>query len=152
MLKLNIKMKKVRDNEFNFIEMESSHFPLLKEFWENTDGIKLTIGDTESELSNYHKRNKGMSFICMNGADLIGTILCGHDGRRGFIYHLAVHKDFRNDNIAADLIEMSLDQLRAADIKRCMIMTDEINESGKSFWLKMDWRKRDDLKMFSIDL
>ena len=145
-------MKKVFDNELKFIEMETVHFSLLTDFWENTDGIKLTIGDTESELDKYLKRNKGMSFICLEENEIAGTILCGHDGRRGFIYHLAVHKDYRKKNIAAALIELSLDRLRAADIKRCMIMADEINESGKSFWLKMNWRKRDDLKMFSIDL
>ena len=132
--------------------MDIGYFQKIEKFWEETDGIKLTIGDTESELDKYLKRNKGMSFICMNGDDLIGTILCGHDGRRGFIYHLAVCKNFRKENIATTLIEMSLGQLRSAGIKRCMIMADEVNESGKSFWLKMNWRKRDDLKMFSIDL
>ncbi|MFZ1322621.1 MAG: GNAT family N-acetyltransferase [Ignavibacteria bacterium] len=132
--------------------MDISYFEKIKNFWETTDGIKLTIGDSKEELESYLKRNKGMSFICKNKDDLIGTILCGHDGRRGFIYHLAVHKDYRKENIATTLIEMSLDQLRSAGIKRCMIMADEVNESGKSFWLKMNWRKRDDLKMFSIDL
>ena len=69
----------------------------IKNFWETTDGIKLTIGDSKEELESYLKRNKGMSFICKNKDDLIGTILCGHDGRRGFIYHLAVHKDYRKE-------------------------------------------------------
>ncbi|MBS1518102.1 MAG: GNAT family N-acetyltransferase [Bacteroidetes bacterium] len=132
--------------------MESGHFPFLKEFWEKTDGINLTIGDTPEEIESYLKRNKGMSFICKEGDALAGTILCGHDGRRGFIYHLAVSRDHRNKNIASALIELSLEKLRSAGIRRCMIMVDEVNLKAKSFWLKMNWRRRDDLKMFSLDL
>lgn len=83
---------------------------------------------------------------------IIGTILCGHDGRRGFIYHLAVDKNYRNMSIAKTLIGKSIKVLRSQGIKRCMLMADNINESAKSFWTNMKWRKRDDLQMFSIDL
>ncbi|MBK8981004.1 MAG: GNAT family N-acetyltransferase [Ignavibacteria bacterium] len=142
----------MKKRELKYFEMRKGHFDLVKGIWERTDGIKLTIGDTEDEFGSYLKRNKGMSFICKDGRIIVGTILCGHDGRRGFIYHLAVHKDYRRRKIADKLIKLSLKQLRTHGLKRCMLMADNINESAKSFWTKMKWRKRDDLQMFSIDL
>ena len=138
--------------ELKYFEMRKGHFGLVKEFWERTDGIKLTVGDSEDEFGSYLRRNKGMSFICKDGRIIIGTILCGHDGRRGFIYHLAVDKNYRNMSVAKTLIDKSIKVLRSQGIKRCMLMADNINESAKSFWTKMNWRKRDDLQMFSIDL
>lgn len=135
-----------------YFEMRKNHFSLVRKFWECTDGIKLTIGDSENEFESFLKRNKGMSFICKDKSILIGTILCGHDGRRGFIYHLAVDKNYRNMSIAKTLINKSITQLKSQGIKRCMLMADSINENAKSFWIKMQWRKRDDLQMFSIDL
>src|SRR5205823_6335574 len=110
--------------------MNISHFPEAYQLWGLSKGTARTVGDTEKEIKFYLDRNPGTSFVCLDKATnkLIGTILCGHDGRRGFIYHLAVHPDFRKRSIGKKLVETALAKLKAAGIQRCIIMVKEMNE------------------------
>lgn len=151
----SLKKNKMISGEKNIYEYKPMIIKIYKElieFWKSVDKINLTIGDSEKQLDIYLKRNNGMSFVCMNENKIIGTILCGHDGRRGFIYHLAVSEDFRNKNIAANLISLSIEKLKSEDIQRCMIMVDNINQPAKKFWEHSGWNCRSDLILFSKDL
>ena len=95
-----------------------------------------------------------MSFICIDdtSGEIIGTILAGHDGRRGFIYHVAVAKQHRRKGIANELIGLSIRGLKKAGIKRCSLMVRRENKEAYNFWSVNGWRLRTDLDMFSKDL
>lgn len=140
--------------EFTYKEIKISQFKNLIEFWKQNEEIELTIGDSKDSLKNYLNRNSGMSYVCIDkkGKKIIGTILCGHDGRRGFIYHLAVSKKYRNKSIGKTLIKLSLSKLKSEGIKRCIIMVNDVNKSGKNFWEKIGWKKRNELVMYSYNL
>ncbi|MBK6538258.1 MAG: GNAT family N-acetyltransferase [Ignavibacteria bacterium] len=137
-----------------FKVMKISMYEELVNLWKNNEGIRLSVGDTKDELDKYLKRNRGMSYVCIdkNQNKIAGSILCGHDGRRGYIYHLAVSKKFRKNNIAKSLIERSLSKLKKSGIRRCILMVDDLNISAKDFWLNAGWRRRTDLEMFSLDI
>lgn len=137
-----------------YFEMNESHIKSAINLWANTRGIDLTIGDSEDEIKKYLIRNTGFSFIGLDSEknQLIGSILCGHDGRRGFIYHLAVSEKYRNKQIAQELIARSLEKLYKIGIKRCMVMVKETNYKAQLFWSKNGWSQRNDLRMFSFDL
>lgn len=133
--------------------MKISHYKNLIMFWKQCKEIELTIGDSKDSLKNYLKRNPGMSYVCIDkNGKIIGTILCGHDGRRGFIYHLAVSKKYRNKSIGKTLTDLSLTKLKSAGIKRCMIMVIDENKSGKDYWEKTGWKKRNELILYSYNL
>ena len=102
-----------------FKVMKISMYEELVNLWKNNEGIRLSVGDTKDELDKYLKRNRGMSYVCFdkNQNKIAGSILCGHDGRRGYIYHLAVSKKFRKNNIAKSLIERSLSKLKKSGIQ-----------------------------------
>lgn len=140
--------------EITFRIMKISMYEELVNLWKNNEGIRLSIGDTKDELGKYIERNKGMSYVCIdkNENKIAGSILCGHDGRRGYIYHLAVSKKFRKNNIAKSLIERCLAKLKRSGIRRCILMADNVNISAKKFWLNAGWSRRTDLEMFSLDL
>ena len=140
--------------EITFRIMKISMYEELVNLWKNNEGIRLSIGDTKDELGKYLERNKGMSYVCIdkNENKIAGSILCGHDGRRGYIYHLAVSKKFRKNNIAKSLIERCLAKLKRSGIRRCILMADNVNISAKKFWLNAGWSRRTDLEMFSLDL
>jgi ribosomal protein S18 acetylase RimI-like enzyme len=135
-----------------FEEMKISHYNQACELWKQTKGIDLTVGDSIQGLKKYLERNPGMSFVCSYNGTIIGTILCGHDGRRGFIYHLAVNKKHRNNHLAKSLIEKSTIALKNAGIERCSLMVKSDNEEAFRFWEKIGWKRRGDLFMFSKDL
>ncbi|MFN8309852.1 MAG: GNAT family N-acetyltransferase [Chitinophagales bacterium] len=136
-----------------FTAFTSNHYQAASKLWAQTAALATTLGDSEKEITRYLMRNPGCSFVCLNEhGDLLGTVLGGHDGRRGFLYHLAVREEHRHLGIAKKLISLSLDQLRNIGIERCMLMVKTENDTAQQFWKKQGWEFRDDLKMFSLNL
>ncbi|WP_231891290.1 GNAT family N-acetyltransferase [Paenibacillus swuensis] len=102
--------------------------------WKRTEGMGLSEADSRESIQSYLARNPGMSFVSIAHEQVIGSILCGHDGRRGYIYHVAVDPEYRGLSIGKALVDSSLEQLRNAGIMKCHLMVVEANEIGKSFW------------------
>ncbi|MEW9123669.1 MAG: GNAT family N-acetyltransferase [Thermotaleaceae bacterium] len=122
------------------------------EFWEKTPGIGVSSADSKEGMERFLIRNKDLSFLWEEEEMLIGTVLSGHDGRRGFIYHLAVDEAFRNREIAKKLLQSSLEMLRKQGIEKCHLFVFDKNELGKDFWKHMDWIQREDIVVFSKDI
>jgi len=90
--------------------------------------------------------------VALDGETIVGTILCGYDGRRGFIYHLAVAREHRRRGLAAELVRLCLLRLKGEGIERCLIVVVEGNEDALQFWQRVGFRRRHDLTALSIDL
>lgn len=137
-----------------YTQMLISHYDDVAEVWKESEGLMITPGDTKESLQKYLERNPGMSFVCINKEKnrMAGTILCGHDGRRGFIYHLAVRKEYRGNSIGKTLVEMSLKKLKEENIKRCTLFVRTDNPEAEKYWTNSGWYKRDELEMFSLDI
>ncbi|WP_039765953.1 GNAT family N-acetyltransferase [Caldicellulosiruptor sp. F32] len=133
-------------------EMKVEDWQEMRNLWQTTEGIGLGRSDTIEGLEKFLNRNKGMSFVCEIDSKIVATIMCGHDGRRGFIYHLAVAKDFRSQGIGRQLVEKALQELKKQGIHKCHIFVMKDNEKGKNFWSKMGFQKRNDIEVFSIDI
>jgi ribosomal protein S18 acetylase RimI-like enzyme len=85
-------------------------------------------------------------------AALAGAVLCCHDGRRGYLYHLGVHSDHRRRGIATKLVDRCLAELARLGIRRCTIFLIRGNADGEAFWRSHGWRERTDLVAFARDL
>jgi ribosomal protein S18 acetylase RimI-like enzyme len=86
-----------------------------------------------------------MSFVATNCGHIVGAMLGGHDGRRGYLHHLAVVPRWRHRGIGRALVEASLAQLRAAGVPKCNLFLYGHNAAGRAFWLKHGWTAREDL-------
>ena len=86
------------------------------------------------------------------GEIIVGTILAGHDGRRGYIHHTCVLPEYRGQGIGELLVKSSLIALKAEGIEKCHLFVFKDNELGRGFWSKLDWKKRDDLLIYSKDI
>ncbi|HWR44139.1 GNAT family N-acetyltransferase [Sporomusa sp.] len=117
--------------------------------WQKTPGMGLSDADSQENIVGFLIRNKGMSFVAEFGNELIGTILCGHDGRRGFIYHLAVHNDQRKRGIGRTLVERCLTKLKEAGITKCHLFVMADNGQGMDFWDHIGFHKREDIHIYS---
>jgi ribosomal protein S18 acetylase RimI-like enzyme len=95
--------------------------------------------------------NQGLSFGAFYKDKLIGTVLCGTDGRRGYIYHIAVEKEYRRKNIGSKLVSLSIEALKKKGIEKCHIFVFKNNENGNAFWEKAGWKKREDINVFSFE-
>lgn len=121
-------------------------------FWQRTPGMGLSDADSREGICAFLERNPGMSFVCVEEERLIGTILCGHDGRRGYIYHLAVDKSHRERGIGRQLTQQSLDALQRIGIAKCHLFVYRDNEEAELFYDHLGWQKRTTLDIFSKDV
>lgn len=119
------------------------------ELWRKTEGIGLNDADTEAGVRAFLERNPGMSAVAVaeSGA-LVGAVLCGHDGRRGYLHHLAVDRAHRNQGIAARLVARCLERLAAERILKCNVFLYSDNRAGAAFWQHMGFLPRSDLRVF----
>lgn len=124
--------------------MTISDYPDLFTLWKNTPNMGLrSLDDSKEGISAFLKRNPNTSFTAYEDGQLVGAILCGHDGRRGYIYHTVVLPKYRNRGIASSLVEMAVNALKEEGITRVCLNVMETNEQGKSFWLGKGWEKKD---------
>jgi ribosomal protein S18 acetylase RimI-like enzyme len=115
--------------------------------WSATEGMSLCDDDSREGIAVYLKRNSGLCFLAVDAEKIVGTVLCGHDGRRGILRHLAVTREYRKNGIAMLLVRASLEALAAKGIKKCNIFVMDYNVAGIRFWehigathLEYDWR------------
>ena len=120
--------------------------------WKSCEGIGLSSADSEDSIKSYLKRNRGMSFVARNKDEIIGAVLCGHDGRRGYLHHLAVHADFRNQGIGRSLVEKCTSALHSIGIQKCHLFIFNSNENGIRFWEKIGWNHRKDIGVISKEI
>lgn len=111
--------------------------------WEGVEGVEICEGDSREEMAEYLKRNPGLSRVAVLDGKIVGAALCGHDGRRGWIYHLAVAPTYRRQKIGNVLVESCVDALRAIGLKRAIILVAGDNPGGHDFWLRNGWENID---------
>ncbi|WP_124113501.1 GNAT family N-acetyltransferase [Paenibacillus xylanexedens] len=130
-------------------EMTINDYEMSIELWQRTEGMALSEADSKESINYYLNRNTGMSFVCVDKEQVIGTILCGHDGRRGYIYHVAVDPEYRGKSLGKKLVVSSLEKLRLEGIGKCHIMVIADNEIGNEFWIRTEWTRRDGILLYS---
>jgi putative acetyltransferase len=132
--------------DYRFQPMEKGDLAEVIQFWQGMEGIGLSESDSYSALSFYLQRNPGLSWVARNrDRELIGAVLCGHDGRRGYLHHLAVAPDWRRKGIGRALVERCLSSLRELKILKCNVFLFNQNPEGEGFWKAMGWKGREDL-------
>jgi N-acetylglutamate synthase len=125
--------------------MTLADYDKVLSLWQNAEGVGLSESDTRPAIASYLKRNRGMSFVAWDGKKLVGAVLCGHDGRRGYLHHLAVAVSHRRKGIGTKLVDRCLAELKRLDIPRCNIFLYAHNKDGERFWRMSGWNKRVDL-------
>lgn len=133
-------------------KMDARDYEQCIALWKRTEGMSISNADSREAIESYLERNEGFSYVTVQSEDIIGTLLAGHDGRRGYLYHLAVKPEYRGQGIAKILVQTCLDRLRDAGIERTHIMVMGSNESGQSFWTGLGWTRRGDISICSRDI
>lgn len=127
--------------------MTISDYEAVLKLWQATEGVGLNESDERGPMAAYLARNPGLSRVAVNEADIVGAVLCGHDGRRGYLYHLAVAKSHRKQGLGRALVEACLAELARLDIPKCNIFVYADNAEGEAFWIHHGWTKRTELQM-----
>ncbi|WP_367104739.1 GNAT family N-acetyltransferase [uncultured Psychrobacter sp.] len=126
--------------------MQIEDYTDVYNLWLATPRMGLNdVDDSEQGINRMLQRNPTLSFIAEKDNQLVAVIIAGQDGRRGYIYHTAVHLDYRRQGIAQELIKNVLDEMKALNISKVGLFIFQDNYSGNSFWNKMGFNIRDDL-------
>jgi ribosomal protein S18 acetylase RimI-like enzyme len=120
--------------------------------WRQCEGVGLSRADSRENVAAYLDRNPAMSFLAHVEDALVGAVLCGHDGRRGFIWHLAVHPQFRRRGIGRRLVDQCVCALRHAGIEKCVVIALDSNRDGIAFWERIGWLLRKDVSTIAKDI
>ena len=120
--------------------------------WQGTTTIQTREIETEDGLARLAVRNPGMCQVAVDGGELVGVALCGHDGRRGYLHHLGVLATHRRRGIGHKLVEACLAALRAAEIHRVHVQMKLNNPDGLQFWRSLGCRERRDTALISLML
>ena len=127
-------------------EMKIDDYDDVYDLWINATGMGLNnIDDSIQGIEKYLNRNPKSCFVAMEDNKIIGVIMSGHDGRRGFIYHTAVHINYRKQGVGRQLVESAMRALYMEGINKVALVVFSHNKTGNAFWEKMGFSSRDDL-------
>jgi ribosomal protein S18 acetylase RimI-like enzyme len=123
--------------------------PEVLDLWRRSPGIGLREDDSAPGLANFFARNPDLSLVVvLPDGTIVGAVLCGHDGRRGFLYHLAVAEGHRGGGLGKLLVNTCLERLAKQGITKCSVFSFVDNETGRAFWERGGWSERLDLCVF----
>lgn len=133
--------------------MTAQEYELMYRLWAGTPGTGMrSLDDSREGIARFLDRNPNTCFTAWLGDKLIGTILCGHDGRRAYIYHVCVDVDFRGGGVGKLLVEAALSAVKEEGIHRAALVAFKTNELGNGFWEHMGWTLREDLNYYNLSL
>jgi len=138
--------------DIQYTLMTIQDYDQVVELWQDSPGIVLSAVDSRENIAEFLHRNPGLAFVARVDGKLAGAVMAGNDSRRGYLYHLAVAKEYRRLGIGQALARRVLDALKAVGIQKCHIFVVADNQAGLRFWQSTGWKKRDDIFVMSYDL
>lgn len=130
----------------NIRVMTISDYEEIYDVWINTPGMGLNSTDDSKEgIEKYLKRNPTTSFVVECDGKVVGVIMAGHDGRRGYLHHTAVLSAYRNQGIAKTLVEAAMKALEKEGIHKVALVAFKKNEIGNGFWEHLGFVEREDI-------
>lgn len=132
-------------------EMDISDYQQVMNLWSETEGMQLREADPEENIGKYLERNPNLSFVALQSDEIVGAILVGTDGRRGYIQHLAVSKACRGQGLGAKLVSSAVDALSSIGIAKTHLFVINDNLNAQAFYENIGWNPRDEIRMFSFN-
>lgn len=134
-------------------EMKIKDYDEVFALWKNTEGMGLhKQADSRKGIARYLRRNPGLSLVARDEGKLVGTVLCGYDGRRGYLFHLAVDKTCRKKGVGKAMVDRALSKLASIGITKCLIFVFGKNRTGRKFWKHTGWTEQPDVRIMTKDI
>ena len=132
--------------------MTIADYDAVLRLWQDTEGVGLNESDARENTASFLARNPGLSRVAALGTEMVGAVLCGHDGRRGYLHHLAVAQPHRRQGLGRRLVDACLADLKRHGILKCNIFLFADNAAGEAFWIHHGWSRRPDLQVMQKSL
>ena len=121
--------------------------------WKKIRGFGLrSMDDSREGVERFLKRNKTTSVVAVEDGKVVGSILCGHDGRRGCFYHVCVDEAYRRRGIGKAMVVTAMGALKQEGINKVCLIAFTKNDIGNAFWNTIGWTRRMDLNYYDFAL
>lgn len=121
--------------------------------WSKIKGFAIrSIDDSKDGVSRFLRRNPTTSMVAVEDGKIVGAILCGHDGRRGCLYHVCVDPEYRLRGIGKEMVVNCMQALRDEEINKVSLIAFSVNDIGNAFWHRIGWTERLDLNYYDFTL
>ncbi len=142
------------EKSYTIREMKIADYPGLHDLWMTIHGFGIrSIDDSEVGVERFLLRNPGTSVVAVSETgEIVGGILCGHDGRRGCLYHVCVREDYRRMGIGKAMVVHCMNALKAESINKVSLIAFTKNDVGNAFWNCIGWTRRQDLNYYDFTL
>lgn len=125
----------------------------VRALWLTIKGFAIrSLDDSREGINSFLKRNPATSVVAEEDGKIVGSILCGHDGRRGCLYHVCVAKEYRNQGIGKAMVIRAMEALEDEGISNVTLIAFTENDIGNAFWKHIGWRRREDCNYYDFVL
>ena len=133
--------------------MSIADYEEVYDLWMSIQGFGIrSMDDSKEGIRVFLKRNPTTSVVDVEDGRIAGAVLCGHDGRRGCLYHVCVSKNYRRQGIGKKMVAFCMEALRKEQISKVCLNAFVINQVGNSVWQKTGWNNRTDLNYYDFNL
>jgi len=133
--------------------MKKDDYEQVHDLWMKIKGFAIrSIDDSKEGVERFLNRNPGISVVAEEDGKIVGAILCGHDGRRGCMYHVCVDPDYRLKGIGKSMVVFAMEALKREKINKVSLIAFTQNDVGNAFWKEIGWTRREDLNYYDFTL
>lgn len=133
--------------------MTADDYQAVHDLWMTIKGFGIrSVDDSREGVENFIKRNPTTSVVAVEDGKIVGSILCGHDGRRGCFYHVCVADQYRRRGIGKAMAVYAMNALKEEHINKVSLIAFSKNDIGNAFWNGIGWTKREDLNYYDFTL
>ena len=138
---------------YEIVPMKPEDYDEVRALWMTIRGFGIrALDDSREDIVRFIERNPTTSVVARADGKIVGTILCGSDGRQGALYHVCVAKEYRRRRIGTQMVGFCMHQLKAMGINKVSLIAFTSNDAGNAFWKELGWQKRPDVNTYDFTL
>ena len=146
-------MNKQQLSEITIVPMTPADYDDVRALWMTIRGFGIrALDDSREDIERFIARNPTTSVVARDRKKIVGSILCGSDGRQGALYHVCVAKEYRRRGIGTQMVAFCMHQLRYMGINKVALIAFTTNEAGNAFWNKIGWKKKTNVNYYEFEL
>ena len=141
------------EKKINIVPMTPEDYDDVRALWMMIRGFGIrALDDSREDIERFIARNPTTSVVARDGNRIVGSILCGSDGRQGALYHVCVAKEYRRRGIGTQMVAFCMHQRRYMGINKVALIAFTTNEAGNAFWNKIGWTKKTNVNYYEFVL